>query len=139
MPVALQPLNFTTVILRFQDADEDIPRSLPAVRVRVQQLDAAGTSVAMLFDGRADTEGKIAVPFAKTDPAPSDALPKLRVIVEDLDGDQLHSSDVQPNAGSDLPVFRVSVKAEANTLAAPLGNGVAILGKAISQALMRLL
>ena len=131
-----------TFVLEFQDADTIPSKPLPAARVRVQALDAAGRPAVTLFDGRANAEGKVIlrVLLPATVPGqPTTPLPKVRVTVLDLDGDTLHQvqPDIQPERGKAIPPIQVSDKPQQEKLAMPLGDGNGILGRPLSTTLAK--
>jgi hypothetical protein len=127
-----------TFTLQFLDADVSQPRALTATRVTVQTLDVSGKPATTIFTGHTDKRGKVSIrlrlprPVATQPPVP---LPKLRISVEDLDGDEFHVSIVQPETGKEIPPIRVSDKPRRDKLDVPISDGKTILGAALSPGL----
>jgi hypothetical protein len=142
LPQPLRRSTFTSVSLEFQDADSHKP--LAGARVQVELLGADGKPSATLFNGRANAEDShshlsVRIPVARVAAGqPAQPLPRIRVRVLDLDGDELKTQDVQPEAGKPITII-VSEEPQKQKITAPFGDGTPVLGRKLSTQLGGLL
>lgn len=137
----LQPLGrvkFAPFVLEFQDVDSRPVKPLPHARVRVELLDASGKSAGTLFQGRSNAQAMVAIrvpiPLAVAGQPPQ-PLRRVRITVLDLDGDELHRQDLQPEVDKPIPTIKVSDEPQNIKTLAPIGDGVPVLGRAVSRSL----
>lgn len=138
MPPTLQTLTrskFAPFVLEFQNVDSRPAKPLANAHVRVELLDAGGKSVGVLFQGRSNAQAKVAIRVPIPRPVegqPPPPLPKVRITVLDLDGDEVHRQDVQPQLEKPIPIIKVSDEPEQKKILAPIGDGLPVLGRAVS-------
>jgi hypothetical protein len=133
-PFLMNRLRFVLTLL-----NGDAVKAEPAknVSVTVHLLSADGKPAAVLVNGRADAQGRVA--FFISDQPPKDPaaqrepLPKIQIIVRDVDGDAIGQSvALQPERGKELPAQKVSVKAHLEKLEAPLDVWTTATGMRLS-------
>jgi Tc toxin complex TcA C-terminal TcB-binding domain len=154
MPAIIPALirsRFASITLVFEDANNN-HKPLPYTRVRVELLNSDNKVSGMLFQGRSNGEGKvqvrIPVPKAAAE-QPLKPLPKIRISVLDLDGDELDildiggvgrlKQDVQPIVEKPVAPIQVSTTRQRNKILAPIGDGSEMFGHKLSPELSTLL
>lgn len=133
-PFLMNRLRFDLTLLNGDAVNAEPAKN---VSVTVHQLGADGKPAAVLVNGRADAQGRVA--FFISDQPPKDPaaqrepLPKIQIIVRDVDGDAIGQSvALQPERGKELPAQKVSLKAHLEKLEAPLDAWTTATGMRLS-------